>query len=206
MTMRRFFGYGVQAISANNGVVSVRPLSGFGASGITNLQTGETAGMMPNSLPTPMMLPTGAIRTAVCPQDGKTVITASSDYEAVSKCDAIFGAGSTMAAKEAPKLTFTSSQIASMFNVGLTFAGLVGVGTKTPGSPPPAAPPSGLPPGYNVYGPCPEDGKTSVAARSEAEALAMCAAKFKARVGGGDTMKYVLIGGAALVALLLLKK
>jgi len=191
--MKRFFGYGVQAVASENGVVSVKPLSGFGAagSGITNLQTGETAGMMPNSLPTPWVPTTTSPPSYTLP-----------DYASIDP--------NAVAVAPIQKLAFTSDQIAKMFNVGPTFVttGLVGMGTGTgtPGSPPPAAPPSGLPPGYNVYGPCPEDGKTSVAARSEAEALAMCAAKFKARVGGGDTMKYVLIGGAALVALLLLKK
>jgi hypothetical protein len=109
---------------------------------------------------------------------------------------------------------WTSDQIAKMFNVGPTFVttGLVGMGTGT--TAPPTNPcldsTSGVScqatpgPGQMMPYQC-LDG-TLVNATSMAQAQTMCASKAAAGGLGSDTMKYVLIGGAALVALLLLKK
>jgi len=203
--MKRFFGYGVQAITAENGVVSVRPTrSGFGATGITVLEPGTIEGTIAKRLgfmwgPMPTyadrvggVIPTVPIAPPLVlpglPGSGGATVTLSAPINDRSK---LFLSKEFVATQE-PVLTRSR-------NIAITEKGTAT--DQTGGRDVPGGPGEIMPYECAPGGPI-------VNAASLEEAMVKCAtaAKTASRDLGGDTMKYLLIGGAALVAILLLKK
>lgn len=192
--MKRFFGYGARPVGIANGIVSVVPtrrtFAGFG--GIKILEPGTIAAAQGIRDEDQIWTVTGSRTASLAstvpplPTNLEPVrIGTTAKYAAAFFSPAFIAAGGTA----------TSSNMRS---------GHVLVPGLTPSSaPPPVDGGEGTPGQYQC-----KDGKL-VMASTVAEAGTKCAAlaiAAKNRDTGTNTTTYLLIGGAALVALLLLKK
>jgi len=180
--MKRFFGYGVQAVASENGVVSVMPVRPTGFGGIKVLEPGTIMPDQSTETETVVNPDRSWLAASVPPASAPEYVRAGRITSSIP----------WLIAQEPPPTRAIPKR-----DIGV------------PGAPGIETPPKDMEDRqYTQPFEC-SPGGPIVNAISMDAARVLCAAKSKSktqRPKADDTTKYLLIGGVALVAILLLKK